>query len=395
MRAGLIIQHGTLPERATGLVRCDIGACIGFLPRPQWPEEATGGDFLEIKIRRYEELAEHPQRGFVEPCVRRAARSFFENGGDTLYVYAVCIDDPSVLVGGGLAEGPLLPLFERLRTEEEIALICVPPLAYMKCEVSRKGEVRWHGDALADELLAHCRQMNNRFLVLDAPRGLHGDLLSRWFEAFRRRDPLTRAYGAVYYPWLMQGDELYAPSGAVMGTFARVELEHSPMGVGWPPANVAVRGATHTDIEIDWAEAGNVGDAGINPLVVQPGRGVVIWGARTMSLDPAWVHINSRRVVSMVTEQLRRDNEWAVFEPNDSSLWKVIERDVLVRLEQFWSAGLLSGTRAREEYSVECNRATNPPAIRDRGELHVSVQLKPVGTTERILIDLRLGTNGP
>jgi phage tail sheath protein FI len=237
--------------------------------------------------------------------------------------------------------------------------------------------------------------MNNRFLVLDAPVGLHGDLLTRWFDVFRQRDPITRAYGAIYYPWLRRGDESFPACGAVMGMYARVELSHGPIGVGWPPANVPVHGATHTEVEMDWAEAGSVGDAGINPLIVQPGAGVVVWGARTMSTDTQWVHINSRRIVSMVTEQLRRDTEWAVFEPNDSDLWKVIERDVRVRLDQFWTAGILSGTRAAEEYSVECSRATNPPAVRDRGELHVRVHITPVGTTERILVDLRLGSSGP
>ena len=34
----------------------------------------------------------------------------------------------------------------------------------------------------------------------------------------------------------------------------------------------------------------------MNPIVVQPGRGVVVFGARTMSTDPAWAFINSRRI---------------------------------------------------------------------------------------------------
>jgi hypothetical protein len=114
-----------------------------------------------------------------------------------------------------------------------------------------------------------------------------------------------------------------------------------------------------------------------------------------MSQDPAWVFVNSRRIVSMITEQLRRDNEWAVFEVNNRSLWKVMERDVLVRLEQFWRSGILSGDRPQAEYSVECNDATNPVALRDAGQLNVRVSLRPVSTTERILIDLRLGSSEP
>lgn len=394
MRPGILIQHHSSPSRERELVRCDIAGVLSFLPRPHWPPEATAGDFLQITLRRWEEFADHPQRGLVDPAARRATRSFFENGGEELHLFVACVEDEASLQGSGLAEGVLAPLFERLRGEEEISLLCAPMLSWLRCEVSRVGRVTWLGDSLADELLAHCRMMNNRFLVLDAPRGLHGELLFRWFDEFRRREPETRAWGAVYYPWVMAGDELFAPSGALLGVYARMERERQPTGIAWPPANVSLRGVTHTEVEMDWSEIGNVAESGVNPLLVAPGRGVVVWGARTMSLDPAWTFINSRRIVSMVSEQLRRDNEWVIFEPNDTGLWKVVERDVMARLEQLWNAGLLSGARAMEEYSVECSGATNPLEVRNRGELRIEVKLKPVGTTEQILIDLRLGSPG-
>ena len=259
----------------------------------------------------------------------------------------------------------------------------------------RNGLVRSEADPLYRVLLAHCREMINRFLVIDAPRNLHGELLARWFEQLREQDPRTTAFGAVYYPWLMRGDEVFPPSSSVMGLYARTEREHGVVGVGWPPANVPIQGATHTEVELDWGGAGWVSEQGINPIVVQPGRGPVVFGARTMSTDPAWTFINSRRVVSMITEQLRRDNEWVVFEVNNRSLWKIVERDVLVRLDQFWRSGILSGDRSQAEYSVECSDATNPVALRDAGQLNVRVSLKPIHTTERILIDLRLGSTEP
>lgn len=395
MRPGITIQHGTLPVRQYGLVRCDIGAIVSFITAERWPEGASAGDFVELSLRRAVELEDHPLRSLFSRAAARAVRSFFENGGDQLHFFGVCVHALEDLKGASESDGVLVALFDRLRAEDDIALLCLPELAYMRCEVSASGMVRGDADSIYAVFLRHCRQMTNRFLILDAPRGLHGDLLFRWFERFRSGDPETMSYGAVYYPWLQRGDEVYPPSGAVMGTFARTELEHAPFGIAWPPANTSVRGATHTEVELDWAECGRVSDTGINPMVVQPGRGVVIWGARTMSKNPTWTFINSRRIVSMVSEQLRRDNEWAVFEVNDRSLWKIIERDVLVRLDQFWAAGLLSGARSQEEYSVQCNDATNPMALRDAGQLNVQILLRPVGTTERILIDLRLGSSGP
>lgn len=393
MRPGISIHHSSLPTRERGVVRCDVAAVLAFLTEDEWPEGATAGDFVDFPLRRWIELVDHPLRHLVELPAQRAVRAFFENGGDELHVYVVCIRSRQELSQGGLSEGVLGPLFQRLRCEDDIALLAVPSAAYMRCEMARSGKIRWDAEPLMDELLMHCRQMSNRFLVVDAPARLHGDMLVRWFMDFRSREPETRAYGAVYYPWICRGDEVQPPSGAVMGVYARMETEHAPFGVRWPPANAPILGMTHTEVEMDWAEVGFVAEAGINPLVIQPGRGVVIWGARTMSTDPRWVFINSRRIVSMVTEQLRRDNEWAVFEPNTDTLWKVIERDVLVRLDQFWTAGLLGGPRAQQEYSVQCGRDTNPVEARDRGELNVRVSLRPIGTTERILIDLRLGTS--
>jgi hypothetical protein len=391
MRPGLSIQHTSLPGPSQGQVRCDIGALLGFLEEARWPEGASSGDFLELELQHYRDLEDSPDRNFFSEPTRRAAQSFFENGGRTLKLFAVCIPSLDELKLPSSSEGPLLPLFDRLRTEEEIALLAVPEAAYARCEVARVGTVRSEADNLYRLLLAHCREMINRFLIIDSPRGLHGELVLRWFDQLKGIDPHVAGYGAAYYPWLKNRDDVFPPSGAIIGLFARMELEHPPSGVGWPPANAPLYGATHTEVELDWGEAGQITDSGLNPLVVQPCRGVVVWGARTLSTDPTWRFINSRRIVSMITEQLRRDNEWAVFEINSRSLWKTIERDVLVRLDQFWQAGIISGTRSQEEYSVECSEATNPLALREAGQLNVRVSLKPVGTTERILIDMRLG----
>jgi phage tail sheath protein FI len=251
--------------------------------------------------------------------------------------------------------------------------------------------VRSRADALWDELLRHCRLVNHRFLVIDAPRGLHGDVLLRWASRFRAQDPASRAFGAVYAPWLMAGDRVVPPSGAMMGLMARLELERAPVGVCQPPANVPLQGVTHAEVDLDWGEVAQLAEGHVNPLVSQAGRGVVAWGARTLSSDPAWQFINSRRVVGLVTEQLRRDNEWAVFETNDASLWKVLERDVSVRLREFFEAGMIAGTRALPEFSVRCDSETNPLELRDAGGLNIAVSLRPVGTTESILVDLRFG----
>ena len=391
MRPGIVIQHHLLPGRGSGLVRGDIAGIIGFASRARWPEGAVSGDFTELVLRREDELWNHPDRDLFDAAARRAVRGFFENGGDTAHLFGVCIRDEDDLKAPESVLGVLAPLFDRLRAEDDIGLLAVPAAAYMRCTLHRDGSVHCDADALYDELLGHCRQMSNRFLVLDAPRGLHGEPLSRWVEAFRSRGHENRSFGALYYPWLVQGDDLFPPSGVVLGTFARVELDRPPFGIAQPPANVALRGVTHPEIELDWSEAGDLAAQHVNPIVVHAGTGMVAFGARTLSRDPAWMHINARRIVNMVGEQLRRDNQWAVFEANNPNLWDVLRRDVRHRLSQFWERGLLIGGPAGEDYSVVCDAGLNPPASRDAGQVNVEVRLRPVGTTEQIIIDLRIG----
>jgi phage tail sheath protein FI len=148
---------------------------------------------------------------------------------------------------------------------------------------------------------------------------------------------------------------------------------------------------THPAVPIRWRESDVLLDRHINPILTQPSRGVVIWGARTLSRDPKWMHINSRRIVSMISEQLRRDSEWVVFEHQRPELWEIVKRQVRSRLDLLWGAGLLTGEKAGLEYEVQCDAQLNPPEVRDAGQVHVRVLIRPIQTAEFIVVELRLG----
>ena len=395
MRPGILVQHTGLPDRSSPLVRCDVAGVVGFLPRRRWPAGATTGDFLEIVLRRERDLWEHPDRLLFDAPSRRAIHSFFENGGDSAHLFVVCVDRLEDLVSPASSQPVLAPLIDRLRAEEDIGILLAPAAAYFPSRMARDGTVTCDAEALFGTLLAHCREMNNRFLMMDAPDSLHGLALERWVADFRERHADHASYGALYYPWLMDRDERVPPAAIVAGNMARLEIESRPYGVAWPPANRTLRGATHCEVELSWEEAGALSEQAINPLLVQPGRGLVAFGARTLSPTERYQFINSRRVLNMITEQLRRDNEWAVFETNNPHLWDVLERDVQFRLAQFASGGmLLGGPSGEEDFSVRCDRETNLPALRDAGQVNVEVRIRPVGTVEHIVVDLRIGDDG-
>jgi len=385
---GISIIHSTLPRRGSGFVRCDVAGILGFVPRERWPDGAKAGDFVVLELRRAGQLLDEPRAQLFDNPSRRAARCFFENGGLKCHLFAVCLESPADLRRDALVLGDLM---DRLRVEEEISLLACPAAAWWPCRLTPDNTVESDADRLYDLLLAHCQEMTNRFLVIDAPRGVHGAALVTWVNALRDRDPPTRSYGAVYYPWVRQGEELIPPSGALLGTFARVEREHDPNGVVWSPANVPLTNVGNPEVRLTWAEGREMALTGLNPLLLQPGRGLIIFGARTLSRQPEWEFINSRRVVSMLAEQLRRDNEWAVFESNDQDLWRVLARDIDIRLSEFWERGVLAGDRAGEEYWVRCDDETNPKNERQLGRVNVLVRVRPVTTTEQISIELVLG----
>jgi Phage tail sheath C-terminal domain len=374
VRPGINIVHTRDKGRDTGAVRADIVGFIAVVPKNRWPQDAVKGDFFELRLESYAELLSNPGRAFFDPVTRRSVQAFFENGGVTCFLFGVCIESEQDLTVADPLEVAFMPLIDRLREDQEISLLTMPCLAYLPFDIDKKGQPIVPWTPLVDMFLRHCKEMNHRFLILDTPRDLHEQLLIRWVTHLRKTMAPYASFGAIYYPWLKSGDEEFPPSGTIAGTYARVEREHAPFGVRWPPANEVLRGVTHPAVEVGWNEAGNFTDVGINPIL--------------------WIHINTRRITSYIAEQLRRDSEWVVFENQRPELWSIMTRMVRSRLDQFWGAGLLSGSQAGSEYMVQCDREINPPEVVDAGQVNVKIVLRPVATTESIVVELRLGSNG-
>jgi len=391
VQPGITIAHANELTRDAAALRGDVAGFIAVVPRARWWKGARRGDFCELAVEGLSEFARSPGRSYFDPVTQRAVKAFFQNGGLTARIFGLCVESMDDL----MCEDPFADLFidliERLRSEEDVALLLMPALAYMPVEMGQRGRVVVRAQPVIELLLSHCREMNNRFLILDAPRDLHDKMLMRWVSALREANEETSAFGAIYYPWLMNGDEVFPPSGTMAGVFAKVENEHNPGGVRWPPANIVLEHVTHPAIALSWRETGDYSEAGINPILVQNTRGVVVWGARTLSRDPRWLHINARRITSFIAEQIRRDSEWVVFEHQRPELWSIIERMVTARLDAMWGAGLLTGDRAGNEYHVQCDAEVNPPEVRDAGQVHCRVMLKPIGTAEFVVVELRLG----
>ena len=321
---------------------------------------------------------------------------FFANGGRDCFI---------VRVGGygnGIANTEMQAGLELLKKLDDPTLILFPDAAS-----PLNGDEPYD---LFNSALDQCASSSNRFLICDvAESDAVNDPVNEAAVSFRNGVGMNNLkYGATYYPdlrttlryryneseisinfsgnshWVLRDDtnksrSLYhtqngkftnacaqikkiidsvllilPPSGAVAGIYARVD---SDQGVWKAPANVSLNRVTAPNIAIDDRnQAGlNVTPSGksINAIREFPGRGVMVWGARTLDgNDNEWRYISTRRFLSMVEASVKKACEPLVFEPNDANTWANTRVMIENYLNTLWRSGALAGASQREAYYV-------------------------------------------
>mgnify|MGYP003273922978 CR=1 FL=1 len=86
------------------------------------------------------------------------------------------------------------------------------------------------------------------------------------------------------------------------------------------------------DCQFNKGEQDILNPKGVNLIRVFPGQGIRVWGARTASSNPSWKYINVRRLFIFIEESIKANTSWAVFEPNDETLWVRVQRTISVFL---------------------------------------------------------------
>jgi phage tail sheath protein FI len=235
-------------------------------------------------------------------------------------------------------------------------------------------------------MIAHCENMRYRFALLDTPPGLNAQQAKEW----RQYVNFDTSYAAMYYPWIEVADlsgsgktsKFVPPSGHVVGIYNRSDAGR---GVHKAPANEVVLGAINLEIALSKGEQDTLNPIGVNCIRSFPGRGIRVWGARTLSSDGSWRYINVRRLFILVGASLDTGMQWVVFEPNDSTLWAKVRRDVTSFLRVIWRTGALFGTTPDQAFYVKCDEELNPLEIRDLGQLIIEVGLAPVKPAEFVI----------
>ena len=179
------------------------------------------------------------------------------------------------------------------------------------------------------------------------------------------------------------------PSGALAGLYA---LNDQSRGVWNAPANYRLVSVIDPTVAINDSEQGDLNappnGKAIDVIRAFPGRGTVVWGARTLdSLSNDWRYIQIRRTVIYIEQSIRNALDPFVFEPNDGNTWARVVSLVSNFLQGLWTQGGLMGATASEAFRVECGLgSTMTPQDIQEGYMTVRVTLRVVHPAEFIVL---------
>ena len=275
--------------------------------------------------------------------------------------------------------------FAGLEAIDTVTMVCVPDLmaAYQSGAIERE-QVK----AVQLAMIAHCELMGDRMAILDPLPGLSVQQVHDWRVNEAGYDS---KYAALYYPWLQVFDPATGrnvampPSGHLAGVWARNDATR---GVHKAPANEVVRGAVEVENQITKGEHDLLNPVGVNCVRAFPGRGIRVWGARTLSSDPAWRYVNVRRLFNYVESSILGGTSWVVFEPNDPDLWGRMRRTISGFLYRVWLEGALFGTTPEQAYYVKCDDETNPSEVIEAGQVVCEIGIAPVKPAEFVVFRL-------
>jgi phage tail sheath protein FI len=263
---------------------------------------------------------------------------------------------------------------------------------------------RTDGQGVQLAVVAHCEKMADRFAILDAAYGVQPDVtLNSPLATQRAFLQSARGYAAVYYPWIeildpssrTGTDTLFIPpSGHIAGIYARSDEQR---GVHKAPANELITSAIGLSQVVDGTTQGELNDAGVNVIRLFAGQArPTVWGARTTCppQETPWRYVNVRRLFLFVEKSIQEGTRWAVFEPNDLSLWKKLNRTLVEFLTRVWRSGALFGATAAQAFYVKIDEENNPPATRALGQVIIEIGLAPVRPAEFVVVRIGMWDGG-
>lgn len=245
--------------------------------------------------------------------------------------------------------------------------------------------------AMQQAMILHCQTMQYRVALLDPPDFGYPNQQVSLGEVQTWRSQFDSSYAALYFPWVLVSDPLLLnnqivrripPSGHAAGVCANTDTS---VGVWKAPANTEAQWAQDVTAEVTPAMQGFLNPLGINCIRAFRGRGLRIYGARTLSSDTNWIFLNVRRLMCMIEQAMEVALQWAVFEPNNFYLWQKVTLGATTFLTSLWQQGAFVGNTAAQAFFVQCNQQTNPLTATSQGQMLAIIGVAPTQPAEFVI----------
>ncbi len=228
--------------------------------------------------------------------------------------------------------------------------------------------------AVHNDMIAHAEDRKDRFVVLSSALGLTPTEVVKFVKQTAQ---YNTSYAGIYYPWVTIADPLVAdnrplnvpPDGFIAGVYSRTDTNRN---VGKAPGGIndgKINGAIGLERTLVKGERDILYPARINPLVSSPATGRAVWGARTLSKDAEWLHINVRRLFMFCEKSIENASYWVVFENNGAGTWTKMKAQGEGFFTTLFRDGYFAGTTATDAFKIVIDTSNNSQANVDAGLL--------------------------
>lgn len=197
-------------------------------------------------------------------------------------------------------------------------------------------------------------------------------------------------HAAFYAPYLKNLNDRFVPAssfvaGAACSRFVNEGFQQPPAGARYP-----LRGVVDLKFKITAQQQEVTYALGLNPIRSLPNRGIVVWGARTLSSSPLFRFVNTRVILNVLVDVMNRSFDDILFESIDSAgtVYSRVKSVANQVLNQFFLQGALFGGRPEQAYLVVCGDSNNTAALLDQGTVRMDAYVATSPTLERLAITI-------
>jgi len=375
LHPGVYVEEISSGDKPIGAVSTSVTAFVG------WTRRGPLGK--SMLLHSWRDYVRHYGPVFSgNDCMGLAVTAFFENGGKDACVCRLKSGRPS--------EYESFFAGEMIKTDG-VSIVVLP---------GQNWPTNGLGNPAISSAIAYCKATRSSMVIFDPAPGVRLD--PNMLQAMALP---ASPFAALYYPWVeirspvsvrrkvRNRKETVAvpPSAVAAGLWARTDAAR---GVWKAPAGLdaGVYGVVGMQYLVGDAEQNRLNPLGVNCLRNMTGMGPVIWGSRTLASqsDSEWRYVPVRRTAIMIEQSICSGIQWAVFEPNNHTLWSALRANIGGFMNGLFRAGAFQGEKASDAYFVRCGLGDTMTQVDiDGGQVVVEVGFAPLKPAEFVIVRIQ------